>query len=99
MTTEDKKEIEKFSKLANEWWDPGGKFKPLHRFNPARIKFIKEKLINYFNCKADSPKPLKNLNILDIGCGGGLLCEPLHRLGANITGIDFTKFSSISGNA
>ena len=91
MTTVDKKEIEKFSKLANEWWDPGGKFKPLHRFNPARIKFIKEKLINYFNCKADSPKPLKNLNILDIGCGGGLLCEPLHRLGANITGIDFSK--------
>ena len=91
MTTVDKKEIEKFSKLANEWWDPGGKFKPLHRFNPTRIKFIKEKLINYFNCKADSQKPLKNLNILDIGCGGGLLCEPLHRLGANITGIDFSK--------
>jgi len=91
LTTVDKKEIEKFSKLANEWWDPGGKFKPLHRFNPTRIKFIKEKLINYFNCKADSQKPLKNLNILDIGCGGGLLCEPLHRLGANITGIDFSK--------
>ena len=91
MTTVDKKEIEKFSKLANEWWDPGGKFKPLHRFNPARIKFIKEKLINYFNCKADSPKPLKNLNILDIGCGGGLLSEPLARLGAKVTGIDASE--------
>ena len=76
MTTINKKEIEKFSKLANDWWNPIGKFKPLHLFNPVRIKFI------------ISSTPLKNISILDIGCGGGLLCEPLKRLGAEVTGID-----------
>ena len=88
MTTVDKTEIEKFSKLAQDWWNPNGKFKPLHLFNPARIKFIKEKLINHFNRDLYSEKPLDELKILDIGCGGGLLCEPLSRLGAKMTGID-----------
>ena len=88
MTTVDKIEIEKFSKLAQDWWDPNGKFKPLHLFNPARIKFIKDKLINHFNRDPYSEKPLDELKILDIGCGGGLLCEPLSSLGAKMTGID-----------
>ena len=88
MTTVDKKEIEKFSRLAKEWWDPNGKFKPIHLFNPARINFIKNKLIEKFKMDEKSKEPLKEVSILDIGCGGGLLCEPLKRLGANITGID-----------
>ena len=88
MTTIDKIEIEKFSKLAKDWWNPNGKFKPLHLFNPSRIKFIKEKLISHFNIDRNKAKPLEELKILDIGCGGGLLCEPLSRLGATMTGID-----------
>ena len=88
MTTVDKIEIEKFSKMSKDWWDPNGKFKPLHLFNPARIAFIKKKLVSHFGLDSNSLKPLKELKILDIGCGGGLLCEPLNRLGATITGID-----------
>ena len=88
MTTVDKAEIEKFSKLAKDWWNPKGKFRPLHLFNPARISFIKDKLISHFTLNPNSEKPLEKLKILDIGCGGGLLCEPLNRLGATITGID-----------
>jgi len=91
LTTVDKKEIEKFSKLAQDWWNPNGKFKPLHLFNPTRIEFIKEKLISHFKLNTKDTKPLKKLKILDIGCGGGLLCEPLNRLGAQITGIDASK--------
>jgi 2-polyprenyl-6-hydroxyphenyl methylase / 3-demethylubiquinone-9 3-methyltransferase len=87
MSSVNKKEIEKFSKMATEWWDPKGKFKPLHKFNPIRIKYIKENIINSFKLK-DKIKPLKKINILDIGCGGGLLSEPMQRLGANVTGID-----------
>ncbi len=85
--TINKKEIEKFSKMADEWWDPKGKFKPLHKFNPIRIEYIRDNSIKHFNIKQNK-KPLKNLNILDIGCGGGLLSEPMYNLGANITGID-----------
>ena len=88
MTTVDKKEIEKFSKLAKEWWNPNGKFKPLHLFNPVRIEFIKNKLISHFKLNSNNSEPLKKLKILDIGCGGGLLSEPLSKLGANVTGID-----------
>ena len=88
LTTVDKIEIEKFSKMAEDWWNPNGKFKPLHLFNPARIKYIKEKLISHFKRDLNSKNPLKKLKILDIGCGGGLLCEPLNRLGAVMTGID-----------
>ena len=74
--------------MAKDWWNPNGKFKPLHLFNPARISFIKNKLISHFGLNSNSGKPLKGLKILDIGCGGGLLCEPLTRLGATMTGID-----------
>src|SRR5210317_1134365 len=87
MSTVNKKEIEKFSKMAAEWWDPSGKFKPLHKFNPIRIKYIKENIVNSFKLKAKQ-RPLDKINILDIGCGGGLLSEPKTRLGANVTGID-----------
>ncbi len=77
--------------MARDWWNPKGKFEPLHLFNPTRIAFIKEKLISHFKLDSDSEKPFKNINILDIGCGGGLLCEPLKRLGATVTGIDASK--------
>ena len=87
MTSVNKKEIHKFSKMADEWWDPEGKFKPLHKFNPTRIKYIKENIINNFKLKNKS-KPLSGIKILDIGCGGGLLSEPMSRMGANVTGID-----------
>jgi len=87
MSSVNKKEIEKFSKMADEWWDPSGKFKPLHKFNPIRIQYIKENIIGNFKLK-NKKKPLDKINILDIGCGGGLLSEPMTRLGANITGID-----------
>ena len=87
MSSVNKKEIEKFSKMAADWWDPSGKFKPLHKFNPIRIQYIKENIIVNFKLKIKK-KPLDKINILDIGCGGGLLSEPMTRLGANVTGID-----------
>ena len=85
-----KQEIEKFSKIATEWWRPDGKFKPLHKFNPIRIQYLKDNIIEHFKLKLSS-QPLKKINILDIGCGGGLLSEPLQRLGASVTGIDASK--------
>ena len=85
--TINKKEIDKFSKLADEWWDPEGKFKPLHNFNPVRLRYIKDTIIKKFGNKSEK-LPLKDIKILDIGCGGGLLSEPLSRLGATVTGID-----------
>ena len=90
MNSINKKEIEKFSRIAEEWWNPNGKFKPLHNFNPIRIKYIKENIIKDFKIKA-SDRPLKNIKILDIGCGGGLLSEPMYRLGAKVVGIDASK--------
>ena len=87
MTTIDKIEIEKFSKIAEEWWNPNGKFKPLHKFNPVRIKYIKENIVSDLKIK-NKYKPLNGLRVLDIGCGGGLLSEPMARLGAKVVGID-----------
>ena len=88
--TFNKEEIEKFNKIADEWWDPNGKFKPLHKFNPIRIKYIKENIIKDYGIKIID-KPLQGIKVLDIGCGGGLLSEPLSRLGANVTGIDASE--------
>ena len=90
MSSVNKKEIEKFSLIAKEWWNPDGKFKQLHKFNPIRIQYIKDNIINKFKLK-NKKKPLINIDILDIGCGGGLLSEPMCRLGANIMGIDASK--------
>lgn len=81
-------ELAHFAAMADEWWDPSGKFKPLHKFNPVRLAYIRNQLIEHFNLDELAPQPLKTLRILDIGCGGGLLCEPMARLGAQITGAD-----------
>ena len=90
MNSVNSKEIEKFSKIAEEWWDPNGKFKPLHKFNPIRISYIKENIIKTFKI-SQKKSPLKNIKILDIGCGGGLLSEPMCRLGAKVTAIDASE--------
>ena len=94
-STINKKEIDKFSKIAEDWWNPEGKFKPLHQFNPERIKYIRENTVKHFKL-TNKDKPFKNLNILDIGCGGGLLSEPMSRLGGNVTGIDASEKNIIS---
>jgi len=88
--TINKKEIEKFSRIAEEWWNPEGKFKPLHKFNPIRISYIKENIVSTLNLK-NKKKPLEKIEILDIGCGGGLLSEPMSRLGAKVVGIDASE--------
>jgi len=88
MTTVNKEEIQKFSKLADEWWDVNGKFKPLHMFNPIRIEYILDEITKHFKLDRETKLLLKNLEILDIGCGGGLISEPMARLGGNVTGID-----------
>ena len=88
--TINKKEIEKFSKIAEEWWDPKGKFKPLHNFNPLRISYLKDNIIKTFNIQKKD-NILSGVKILDIGCGGGLLCEPMSRLGAEVFGMDASK--------
>ena len=90
-TTINKEEIQKFSKLAEEWWDVNGKFKPLHMFNPIRIKYITDTIKNHLNIKKDQVNYLEGLRVLDIGCGGGLMSEPISRLGAKVTGIDASE--------
>ena len=91
MTTINKEEIQKFSKLADEWWDVNGKFKPLHMFNPIRIEYILKTTCDHFKINRNQNFPLKNLRILDIGCGGGLISEPMCRLGAKVTGSDASE--------
>ncbi len=90
-TTINKEEIQKFSRLADEWWDVNGKFKPLHMFNPIRIEYIIDKITKKFSIKKNKSNLLNGLNILDIGCGGGLISEPMARLGASVTGIDASE--------
>ena len=91
MSTINKEEIQKFSNLAEEWWDVNGKFKPLHMFNPIRIEYILDICTSYFKIDKDKKLPLAGLKILDIGCGGGLISEPMTRLGAEVTGIDASE--------
>ena len=91
MSTINKEEIQKFSNLAEEWWDVNGKFKPLHMFNPIRIEYILEEISKHFNLDRKKKDLLKNIEILDIGCGGGLMSEPMARLGGNVTGIDASE--------
>ena len=91
MSTINKEEIQKFSDIAEEWWDVKGKFKPLHLFNPIRIEYIIEKIKRHFKINNNQNDVLKSLKILDIGCGGGLISEPMARLGGMVTGIDASK--------
>ena len=91
MTTINKEEIQKFSKLADEWWDVNVKFKPLHMFNPIRIEYILNEITNHFKLSKGEKLLLKNLKILDIGCGGGLISEPMSRMGGSVTGIDASQ--------
>lgn len=82
------REIEHFAKDSALWWDENGPFRPLHRLNPLRLRYIRDRLVSHFGRQENDLTPLKNLKVLDIGCGGGLVCEPLARLGADVTGID-----------
>ena len=88
QSTVDEVEIERFSRIAEEWWDPTGKFAPLHRLNPVRLGYIRDRAADHWKRDPLSGSPLNGLSLLDIGCGGGLLCEPMARLGAQVTGID-----------
>lgn len=87
----DPAEVEKFSKIADEWWDPFGKFKPLHKFNPARLGYIRDALCAHFGRNPRDKRPLDGLRLLDVGCGGGLVSEPMRRLGAIVSGIDASE--------
>ena len=90
-STINKEEIQKFSRLADEWWDLNGKFKPLHMFNPIRIEYITEKIKNHYRIDKNKTNFLNGFDVLDIGCGGGIINEPMTRLGANLTGIDASE--------
>jgi 2-polyprenyl-6-hydroxyphenyl methylase/3-demethylubiquinone-9 3-methyltransferase len=87
-TTVDPAEVERFSRIAQEWWDPAGKFAPLHRLNPIRLGFVRDRAAAHWQRDPLSAAPLGGLSLLDIGCGGGLLSEPMARLGASVTGVD-----------
>lgn len=86
--TVDPAEVERFSRMADEWWDPDGKFAPLHRFNPVRLELLRDRIARRAGRDPLAPEPLAGLSVLDIGCGGGLVCEPLARLGAKVVGVD-----------
>lgn len=87
-TTIDPSEVEKFSAMAAEWWDPFGKFKPLHKFNPIRLSLIRDEICAHFDRDRMAKAPLEGVRLLDIGCGGGLVSEPMRRLGAEVVGLD-----------
>src|SRR5438270_9713995 len=86
--TVDRQDIDRFAAQSASWWDPWGSFRPLHRINPARIDFIRRQLLAHFNRDARSLRPFAGLTLADIGCGGGLIAEPMARLGFAVTGID-----------
>jgi 2-polyprenyl-6-hydroxyphenyl methylase / 3-demethylubiquinone-9 3-methyltransferase len=86
--TLDPVERDRFAALASEWWDPGGKFRPLHQIGPARLTFLRDELVRHFHRPVGSLRPLEGLRLLDVGCGGGLIAEPLARLAAVVTGLD-----------
>ena len=90
-STIDESEVERFSRLAAEWWNPNGKFRPLHKFNPVRLAYIRDQVASKFGRDPRVPRPFEGLRILDIGCGGGLLCEPMARLGADVVGADASE--------
>ncbi len=87
-TSIDQSEVDRFSAMAAEWWDPTGKFRPLHKFNPTRVEYIRDQVCAHFGRDPKSPRPLEGLRLLDIGCGGGLLSEPMSRMGAVVVGAD-----------
>lgn len=91
--TADQTEIDRFAAIADEWWDPNGKFRPLHQFNPARVSFIRDHVSLHFDRDANAVEPFQGLDILDIGCGGGILAEPMTRLGGQVTAIDAAEKS------
>jgi len=93
QTTIDQAEVDRFSAMATEWWDPAGKFKPLHKFNPVRLTYIREQVCERFDRDFKSPNALKGIRVLDIGCGGGLLCEPMAKMGAEVIGADASEFN------
>lgn len=84
----DPDEVARFAAMSEEWWDPDGKFRPLHNMNPVRLEFVRDRLAAHFGRDPLAPECLANLRLLDVGCGGGLICEPMTRLGASVTGID-----------
>ena len=90
-TTIDPEDVARFSAIADEWWDPDGKFKPLHRFNPIRLHYIRDRICTHFGRDKQSLRPFAGLRFLDVGCGGGLISEPLARMGADVTGIDASE--------
>lgn len=90
-TTIDAGEVDRFSRMAADWWNPTGKFKPLHKFNPVRLSYIRDTVIEHFGIDGSAPKPFAGLRFLDIGCGGGLLSEPMARLGAQVIGADASE--------
>lgn len=89
--TVDAAEIAKFAGMAEDWWDPDGRFRPLHKFNPVRLQFLRDRMAAHFGRNIAADRPFEALSVLDIGCGGGLLTEPMARLGATVTGIDATE--------
>jgi 2-polyprenyl-6-hydroxyphenyl methylase / 3-demethylubiquinone-9 3-methyltransferase len=90
-TTIDQAEVDRFTAMAAEWWDPTGKFRPLHKFNPVRIRYVRDKVCAHFGRDPNSHRPLEGLRVLDIGCGGGLLSEPMARMGATVIGADASE--------